>query len=199
MPATTSPFFGINYGWTTGESGWGSPINSNFQVMSFLDKGAVDDFVAALPASPSNGASVVLTTDNKLYAWFGNWVFITPQNGMEVIKLSNGTKWRFNGTTWIDVTPARSSDTLLGWAYGSLFQLVSATRDINEAIVTANIVWPDGVAGVFTTDVASVSFPGAIDAWHATYAGSPAKTITQPTVTRDAAGAVIAQPAITIV
>lgn len=85
------------------------------------------------------------------------------------------------------------------WAYGLIFQLVSATRDANSAIVTANIVWPDGVAGVFTTDVASVAFPGAIDAWHATYASIPPKLITQPAVTRDANGAVTAQPAITIV
>lgn len=85
------------------------------------------------------------------------------------------------------------------WANAQTFQLVSATRDANSAIISATIVWPDGVSGVFTTDVASSEFPGAIDAWHATYAGAPAKLITQTTVTRDANGAVIAQPAITIV
>lgn len=84
------------------------------------------------------------------------------------------------------------------WANAQTFQLVSATRDANSAIVTATIVWPDGTPGVFTTDVASIEFPGAIDAWHATYAGSPAKLITQTAVTRDANGAVTAQPAITI-
>jgi hypothetical protein len=85
------------------------------------------------------------------------------------------------------------------WAYAQTFRLVSATRDANEAIISATIAWPDGVAGVFTTDIASTAFPGAIDAWHATYAGNPAKLITQPAVTRDAEGAVTAQPAITIV
>lgn len=85
------------------------------------------------------------------------------------------------------------------WANAQTFQLVSATRDANGAIITANIVWPDGITGVFTTDLASVDFPGAIDAWHATYAGTSAKLITQAAVTRDENGAVIAQPAITIV
>lgn len=85
------------------------------------------------------------------------------------------------------------------WANAQTFQLVSATRDANSAIITANIVWPDGIAGVFTTDLASIDFPGAIDAWHATYAGTPAKLITQAAVTRDENGAVIVQPAITIV
>jgi hypothetical protein len=88
---------------------------------------------------------------------------------------------------------------LLAWAYGNLFQAVTVVRDANSAIVTANIVWPDGTPGVFTTDVASIAFPGAIDAWHATYVnGGVTKTVTQTAVTRDANGAVMAQPAITI-
>lgn len=88
---------------------------------------------------------------------------------------------------------------LLQWAYAQTFRLVSATRDTNEAIVTASIIWPDGSTGTFTTDVASTSFPGAIDAWHATYVNNGVtKTVTQPAVTRDTNGAVTAQPAITI-
>lgn len=84
------------------------------------------------------------------------------------------------------------------WANAQTFQLVSATRDANSAIISASIVWPDGTAGVFTTDTASTAFPGAIDAWHATYLGSPTKVIAQTAVTRDANGAVTTQPAITI-
>ena len=90
----------------------------------------------------------------------------------------------------------RAPDTnILAWAYASSFRLVSAVRDENGAIVAADIIWPDDVTGEFTTDVASVAFPGAIDAWHATYGSS---TVTQLSVTRDDNGAVIAQPAITI-
>lgn len=55
------------------------------------------------------------------------------------------------------------SHNLSTWAYSQTFRLVSATRDSNEAIVTADIVWPDGVTGTFTTDLASTAFPGAID------------------------------------
>lgn len=85
------------------------------------------------------------------------------------------------------------------WALVQAFQVASATRDANEAIVTANIVWPDGTPGVFTTDIASTAFPGAVDAWHATYLlGGVGNTITQPAVTRDAGGAVTVQPALTI-
>lgn len=95
---------------------------------------------------------------------------------------------------------ALTTNGLLDWAYTQSFRLVSATRDSNGAITTASIVWPDGATGTFTTDTASTAFPGAIDAWHATHVvGAVTKTITQTAVTRDADGAVTAQPAITIV
>lgn len=87
---------------------------------------------------------------------------------------------------------------LVTWSYTQAFQLVSATRDANGTIISANIVWPDGITGVFTTDIASVEFPGAVDAWHATYVALVPKTVTQPAVTRDDIGAVILQPAIII-
>lgn len=89
---------------------------------------------------------------------------------------------------------------LLAWAYAQAFRLTTATRDANEAITAATIAWPDGSTGTFTTDTASVAFPGAIDAWHATYvpASGATKTVTQTAVTRDTAGAVTAQPALAV-
>jgi hypothetical protein len=94
---------------------------------------------------------------------------------------------------------ADKSTLLMTWAYAESFRLVSATRNGDGAITTAEIAWPDGTAGAFTADVLSGDFPGAIDAWHATSEGAPARTVTQATVTRDAFGAVISQPAITTV
>lgn len=91
------------------------------------------------------------------------------------------------------------SEQVIAWTYAESFQLVSAVRDANSAIVTANVAWPDGATGVFTTDIASTSFPGAIDAYHITYVlGGTQFTLTQAAVTRDVNGAVTAQPAITI-
>lgn len=90
---------------------------------------------------------------------------------------------------------ATSDTDILAWSYGSLFQLNQSERDVNGAIVTAQITWPDGVEGVFTTDVASTLFPGAIDSWTATYMY---KVIHQPSVTRDINGAVISQPNIEV-
>lgn len=88
---------------------------------------------------------------------------------------------------------------VLGWTYAFAYALTSVTRDSNEAVVTGSVVWPDGSTGTFTTDTASSTFPGAVDAYHITYINSSGtKTITQSLVTRDTAGGVIAQPALTI-
>lgn len=88
---------------------------------------------------------------------------------------------------------------LTAWALAQSFSVTTATRDSNGAITTASIVWPDGVSGTYTADTLSTAFPGATDAWHATYNALGTKTITQPAVTRDSNGAVTAQPAIAIV
>lgn len=94
---------------------------------------------------------------------------------------------------------AMAAQNLPTWALSQNFRLVdSVVRNDDDALVSANIEWPDGKAGTFTADVLSTEFPGAIDAWHATYAGPPAKLITQPSYTRNANGAVMTMPKITI-
>lgn len=93
---------------------------------------------------------------------------------------------------------AATTTQLVAWALVQAFSIVAATRNANDAITSASILWPDGTGGTYTADTLSATFLGATDAWHATYNGTPAKTITQPAVTRNANGAVTAQPAITI-
>jgi hypothetical protein len=95
--------------------------------------------------------------------------------------------------------PGAAGDSFLrAWGYATAFRLISATRNSDGAITTATIEWPDGTDGVYTADTLSATFLGATDAWHATYAGTPSKTVTQPAVTRNSDGAVTVQPAITI-
>lgn len=87
---------------------------------------------------------------------------------------------------------------LLDWAYaGNFGRLVSGTHDANSVLLSADIVWPDGTPGEYVTDAQDAS-SGAINAWHATYIGATTKTITQLAVTREASGAVTAQPPITV-
>lgn len=141
MTVTNSPFFNIQYGWATGDNGWGDPVNNNLKVLSFLDKGAVDDVVSTLPTTPTTGSSYILTTDNLLYVRFAEgWMFITPQAGMEVTKLSDGTKKQWNGSAWIDVTKVKISDlvnssgsSLVGWARSPL---TSSIVNVHQALDT---------------------------------------------------------------
>ena len=74
------------------------------------------------------------------------------------------------------------------------------TRDANGAVTSAAVIWPDGTAGTYTADTVSISFPGAVDAYHITYdRPGAARTYTQKTVTRDStSGVVTNRPAIEV-
>lgn len=72
------------------------------------------------------------------------------------------------------------------------------TRDVNEAAISASVVWPDGTPGVYTATVLNTDFPGAVDAYIVTYGSPTVKTVTQPVVTRDTTGAVTNRPAMTV-
>lgn len=85
-------------------------------------------------------------------------------------------------------------------AGGDLDALIvgAVTRDANGAATSAGVVWPDGTSGTYTATTVSVVFPGAVDAYTVTYAGSPTRTVTQPALTRDSNGAVTSRPAMTV-
>ena len=59
------------------------------------------------------------------------------------------------------------------------------TYNASGAPTAASVVWPDGVGGTYT-GTASTTFPGSVDSYTITRAGSPTVTYTQPAVTRDA-------------
>lgn len=73
----------------------------------------------------------------------------------------------------------------------------AVTVNTDGAPVSASVKWPNGVVGVYS-GTASTAFPGAVDAYTITYAGTPTVTVTQPAVTRNAAGNVTNSPALTI-
>ena len=122
-------------------------------------------------------------------------VLVAKSTYQRVRIINTGTVTPPDGTA----DPITAGDIVLGWAIAQSYTVLSASRDGNEAIITAAIQWPDGTGGTFTTDTASTLFPGAIDAYHVTY-GAPTvfHTYTQPLVTRDAGGAVTAQPQIVV-
>lgn len=123
----------------------------------------------------------------------------TPITASDLNRIEQGVADASTAIAALPTSYASLPNTVLGWALAGSYAITSATRDSNGAITTASVEWPDGTPGTFTTDTASTTFPGAIDAYHVTY-GSPAvHTYTQPAVTRDASsGAVTAQPMMTV-
>ena len=72
----------------------------------------------------------------------------------------------------------------------------SITRDANQAVTSAEVVWPDGTPGTFTAETLSTAFPGAVDGYRITYGSPVTKTFTQPAITRNSAGAATTVPQI---
>lgn len=74
----------------------------------------------------------------------------------------------------------------------------SVVRNGDGAATSAQVVWPDGIYGVYS-GVASVTWPGAVNSYTITRVGTPTLTFTQPMVTRDSTtGAITTRPAITV-
>lgn len=89
-----------------------------------------------------------------------------------------------------------SDQTLTDWVAGEAYQLTAITRNASEVPTTATVLWPDGSAGTFTATTINVAF-SAVDAFTISHTLS-GKTVTQAAVTRNAAGAVTAKPALTV-
>ncbi|UXM93318.1 hypothetical protein [Paenarthrobacter sp. JL.01a] len=73
----------------------------------------------------------------------------------------------------------------------------SVVRNADGAATSAQVVWPDGSTGVFA-GTTSEDWPGAVESYTITKTGTPVRTYTQPTVTRNESGKITTRPAITI-
>jgi hypothetical protein len=74
----------------------------------------------------------------------------------------------------------------------------NVVRNANQAVTSADVVWPDGTPGTFTALTLSTAFPGAVDAYKITYGSPVIKTFTQPDITRNSAGAATTVPQIVV-
>jgi hypothetical protein len=70
----------------------------------------------------------------------------------------------------------------------------SITRNSSNVVTTAAVVWPDGVSGTYT----SLTFDSATGAVNSYQITKGAAIYTQPTLTRNSAGAVTNRPAIVV-
>lgn len=82
---------------------------------------------------------------------------------------------------------AKNPDTLIAGA---------VTVDSNNLVTSAAVKWPDGTPG--TLSITSRDTNGAVLAYNITYGSPVTKTFTQPTITRNAAGAATNVPQIVV-
>lgn len=75
-------------------------------------------------------------------------------------------------------------------------QFSTITRDTDDVVSSATVIWPDGSGGTFTTTEKHDTLL-VVDAFTVTHTLS-GKTLTQPAVTRNADGSVVTQPEITV-
>lgn len=61
MPSTTDPNFGLNYGWTLGESAWQTGMDANLKKLGALSQASViDRDLVTPPVSPANGDRYII-------------------------------------------------------------------------------------------------------------------------------------------
>lgn len=82
---------------------------------------------------------------------------------------------------------AKNPDTLIAGA---------VTVDANNIVTSAVVQWPDGSPGTLT--ITSRDANNAVLAYNITYGSPVTKTFTQPTITRNAAGAATNVPQIVV-
>lgn len=96
-------------------------------------------------------------------------------------------------------TPVGLSDArLLEMAAGAAYQLTARTLDSDNVITSATVAWPDGGTGTYTLLVKNSTFLLA-DSYRITHVNDGlTRTVTQPTVTRNADGEITVMPALVV-
>jgi hypothetical protein len=156
------------------------------------------DLATASPAVPVIGIVRPQTLDE-----LSDVETLSPLPVGSVLFVDGDGVWRPHLLSTTDITRDEvvASDAWLRNRAADLDALMvggAITRNSSGAATGAPVIWPDGTPGSYTALVLSVDFPGAVDSYEVTYGSPVAKTVTQPTVTRDASGAITTRPALTV-
>jgi len=198
---------------------WGVVLN-DYLSQSLKDDGSLKDNsvtsgalasgsvkLSNISTSNSPSASQVLSYNGTNLQWAnGSVSSVTSVVGQTGVitgsQIASDSALTATFATITSTNPAVGSASWLKLhAGGNIDALITGaiTRDANGAATSAGVIWPDGVTGTYTATTLSVAFPGAVDAFTVTYAGSPSKTVTQPAVTRDPTnGTITSRPAMTV-
>lgn len=108
MTQKTDPFIQLNWGWDTGEGGWGEGMNQNLIIHAFLQNKRINNILASaslLPAMPVDGDSYFAVADKTLYIRAeGSWYTLQPTVGMVFILKTTEAVMKYDGTTLVSDT-----------------------------------------------------------------------------------------------
>lgn len=90
--AFTDPNLGLNYGWTTGENGWGTGMDANLKRLgAVVGLSVIDRNLTTPPGSPTNGDRYIIPsgatgdwsgkTDQIAVCVAGAWEYYAPKIG----------------------------------------------------------------------------------------------------------------------
>ena|SRR5690242_8203304 len=106
---------------------------------------------------------------------------------MSILDPKPPTRAELSATYASYVNLAKNPDSLIAGA---------VTVDGNNLVTSAAVLWPDGTPGTLT--ITSRDSNNAVLAYNITYGSPVTKTFTQPTITRNAAGAATNVPQIVV-
>jgi hypothetical protein len=123
MSVDNTPSVGLNFGYITGESGWGDGVNANWML---LDAVAVpfakSATLATPPSAPTDGDRYLIPAgadgvwtgrDGKLATWFKNqWVYFTPRTGWYQRAWDTRTTYVYDGAAWVEYLDTITPETM---------------------------------------------------------------------------------------
>jgi Protein of unknown function (DUF2793) len=118
MPSSTGPNLGLTYGYSPGDDGWGvggfNPDMAAIDTLVMLT--VINTTIVNPPGSPANGDRYIIggtgtgawvDQNQHVAVWVEEdteWQFYIPKEGWLGHDLNSGNDFRFNGSSWIEVT-----------------------------------------------------------------------------------------------
>lgn len=151
MTQQLSPWLETAYGWSYGESGWNSGMDSNLLKFSVMFDRNVDSIISLLPPAV-NGQVHYNTTDNRLYFAVGTTYFSTPvPKWFTVVVRSTGATWQYDGTSLVEVQSVGSLDSRLDAVELTVASLGSAAfEDVSAFATQAELDVVEGQSQAYT-------------------------------------------------
>lgn len=175
MTATVAPRFGVSYGYTSGEAGWGPAVNYNFRAMdALLCAFLVSDTATSPPAAPQNGdayfipatgaTGVWIPNAGKIAVWQGGvWNYYPVPTGFRARIVDRGSFYFYSGATWVEEFPRAqpSSVTSVAGRTGAVLLLpadIPGLAPLDSPALVGTPTVPTAVVTTSTTQAASTAF-----------------------------------------